>query len=147
MEALRAILKHADQYGLRYIFVRDRYYEPLLAFAGWRQTEIYDNGATALWTKDDVPPAKHIDFGNAVPPVWQGVMWGLVPVGCQPVCDLRVVASGAAPARRRQSSFLVVQATRDFTAGGAVAMNKLLPVLLIVLAAALVAAATMHSSR
>jgi hypothetical protein len=81
MEALRAILKHADQYGLRYIFVRDRYYEPLLAFAGWRQTEIYDNGATALWTKDDVPPAKHIDFGNAVPPAWQGVMWGLVPVG------------------------------------------------------------------
>jgi hypothetical protein len=81
MEALRAILKHADQYGLRYIFVRDRYYEPLLAFAGWRQAEIYDNGATTLWTKDDVPPAKHIDFGNAVPPAWQGLMWGLVPVG------------------------------------------------------------------
>jgi len=81
MEALRAILKHADGYGLRYIFVRDRYYEPLLAFAGWRQTETYDNGATALWTKDDVPPAKHIDFGNAVPPPWQGVMWGLVPIG------------------------------------------------------------------
>jgi hypothetical protein len=81
MEALRAILKHADQYGLRYIFVRDRYYEPLLAFAGWRQSEIYDNGATTLWTKDDVPPAKPIDFGNAVPPVWEGVMWGLVPVG------------------------------------------------------------------
>ncbi len=81
MEALRAILKHSDQYGLRYIFVRDRYYEPLLAFAGWRQTEVYDNGATALWTKDDVPPAKPVNFGNAVPPVWQGVMWGLVPVG------------------------------------------------------------------
>ena len=81
MEALRAILKHSDQYGLRYIFVRDRYYEPLLAFAGWRQAETYDNGATSLWTKDDVPPAKHIDFGNAVPPAWQGVMWGLVPVG------------------------------------------------------------------
>lgn len=81
MEALRAILKHSDQYGLRYIFVRDRYYEPLLAFAGWRQAETYDNGATSLWTKDDVPPAKHIDFGNAVPPAWQGLMWGLVPVG------------------------------------------------------------------
>jgi len=81
MESLRAILKHADQYGLRYVFVRDRYYEPLLAFAGWRQAESYDNGAITLWTKDDVPPAKHIDFGNAVPPVWQGVMWGVVPVG------------------------------------------------------------------
>jgi hypothetical protein len=66
---------------LRYIFVRDRYYDPLLAFAGWRQAETYDNGATSLWTKDDVPPAKHLDFGSAVPPRWQGVMWGLVPVG------------------------------------------------------------------
>ena len=81
MESLRAMLKHADQYGLRYIFVRDRYYEPLLAFAGWRQAEIYDNGATSLWTKDDVPPAKPIDFGNAVPLPWEGIMWGVVPVG------------------------------------------------------------------
>jgi hypothetical protein len=81
MESLRAILKHADQYGLRYIFVRDRYYEPLLAFAGWRQAETYDNGATSLWTKDDVPPAKHLNFGSAVPPRWQGVIWGIVPVG------------------------------------------------------------------
>jgi hypothetical protein len=102
MEALRAILKHADQYGLRYIFVRDRYYEPLLAFAGWRQTEIYDNGATSLWTKDDVPPAKHIDFGNAVPPAWQGVMWGLVPIGA----SLFAIFVVLLPERRRYSEAL-----------------------------------------
>jgi hypothetical protein len=102
MEALRAILKHADQYGLRYIFVRDRYYEPLLAFAGWRQTEIYDNGATSLWTKDDVPPAKHIDFGNAVPPAWQGVMWGLAPVGA----SLFAIFVVLLPERRRYSEAL-----------------------------------------
>jgi hypothetical protein len=102
MEALRAILKHADQYGLRYVFVRDRYYEPLLAFAGWRQAEIYDNGATSLWTKDDVPPAKHIDFGNAVPPAWQGVMWGLVPVGASLLAIFVVLL----PERRRYSEAL-----------------------------------------
>ncbi len=102
MEALRAILKHADQYGLRYIFVRDRYYEPLLAFAGWRQTEIYDNGATSLWTKDDVPPAKHIDFGNAVPRAWQGVMWGLVPIGA----SLFAIFVVLLPERRRYSEAL-----------------------------------------
>ena len=34
MESLSAMLKHANQYGLKYAFVRDRYYEPLLAFAG-----------------------------------------------------------------------------------------------------------------
>ena len=102
MEALRAILKHADRYGLRYVFVRDRYYEPLLAFAGWRQSEIYDNGATSLWTKDDVPPAKHIDFGNAVPPAWQGIMWGLVPVGA----SLFAIFVVLLPERRRRSETL-----------------------------------------
>jgi hypothetical protein len=92
MEALRAILKHADQYGLRYIFVRDRFYEPLLAFAGWRQTESYDNGAVTLWTKEDVPPAQRIDFGpGVVPPEWQGVMWGVLPVGIS-LCAIFVVA-------------------------------------------------------
>ncbi len=99
MEALRAILKHADKYGLRYIFVRDRYYEPLLAFAGWRPTETYDYGATTLWTKDDVPPAKPINFGNAVPPVWQGVMWGLVPMGA----SLFAIFIVCLPERRRRA--------------------------------------------
>jgi hypothetical protein len=80
MEALRAVLKHADQYGLRYIFVRDRYYEPLLAFAGWRPSETYDNGAVTLWTKDTVPPAKHLDFGSIVPSPTLGLMWGILPM-------------------------------------------------------------------
>ncbi len=80
MEALRAVLKHASQYGLRYIFVRDRYYEPLLAFAGWRQAETYDDGLVTLWTKDDVPPARKLDFGGWVPPRWQCVLWGILPI-------------------------------------------------------------------
>jgi len=80
MEALRAILKHADQYGLRYVFVHDRYYEPLLAFAGWRQAETYDDGLITLWSKDDVPPARKLDFGTFVPPAWQGIMWGILPM-------------------------------------------------------------------
>lgn len=81
MESLRAVLKHANQYGLKYVFVRDRFYEPLLAFAGWRQAEVYDNGAVTLWTKDDVPPARKLEFGAAPPPAWQGLMWGILPVG------------------------------------------------------------------
>ncbi|MBV8207970.1 MAG: hypothetical protein JO041_14375 [Acidobacteria bacterium] len=81
MDSLRAVLKHANQYGLKYIFVRDRFYEPLLAFAGWRQAESYDNGSVTLWTKEDVPPAHKLEFGAAPPPAWQGVMWGILPVG------------------------------------------------------------------
>ncbi len=76
MEALRSILKHADQYGLKYIFVHDPYYEPLLAFAGWRKTEVYDRGSVALWVKDGIPPAHKTDYGSP-PTEIQGLLWGL----------------------------------------------------------------------
>jgi hypothetical protein len=97
MESLRAMLKHSNQYGLRFIFVRDPYYEPLLAFTGWRKTEVYDNGGVTLWTKDDVPPAKPMDFGDK-PPAWQGVMWGIFPIGSS---ILAIFAILALPDRRR----------------------------------------------
>ena len=80
MESLRAVLKHANQYGLKYIFVRDRYYEPLLAFAGWREAETYDNGNVTLWTKEDVPPAKRLEFVGFMPSASEGILWGILPV-------------------------------------------------------------------
>ena len=97
MEALRSMLKHANQYGLKYVFVRDRYYEPLLAFAGWRQAEVYDNGNVTLWVKDDVPPARKLDFGVTVP-AWQGLMWGTLPMLSSLFAIFLVVAL---PERRR----------------------------------------------
>lgn len=80
MESLRAMLKHAPQYGLRYIFIRDRYYEPIVIFGGWRKIETYDNGLITAWERDDIPPATKIE-SNAVPPAWQGIAWGIFPVG------------------------------------------------------------------
>jgi hypothetical protein len=81
IEALRSMLKHADHYGLKYIFVRDRYYEPLLAFAGWRQAEVYDNGNVTLWTKEDVPPAHKITPPpGAVPTTFESLLWGTLPM-------------------------------------------------------------------
>jgi hypothetical protein len=79
MESLRAVLKHANNYGLKYIFVRDRYYEPLLAFAGWRQAESYDNGNVTLWSKEDVPTARPM-VEKSVLPAWQRYIWGIVPM-------------------------------------------------------------------
>ena len=82
MEALRSMLKHADHYGLKYIFVRDRYYEPLLAFAGWRPAEVYNNGNVTLWSKDDVPPAHKITPPpGAVPSKLESLLWGTLPMG------------------------------------------------------------------
>lgn len=80
MASLRAMLEHANRYGLKYIFVHDSYYEPLLTFAGWRKTETFDNGEITAWSKDDVPPAHRIQ-SDAVPSAFMGLLWGTLPVG------------------------------------------------------------------
>ena len=80
MASLRAMLEHANRYGLKYIFVHDSYYEPLLTFAGWRKTETFNNGEITAWAKDDVPPAHPIE-SDAIPPAWMGLLWGTLPIG------------------------------------------------------------------
>ncbi len=79
MDSLRAMLRHANHYGLKFVFVHDPFYEPLLVFAGWRQVDAFDSGAITVWSKDDAPPAREIP-SDAVPPAWQGVLWGILPV-------------------------------------------------------------------
>lgn len=81
MNSLRDMLKHANRYGLKYIFVHDPYYEPLLTFAGWRKIETYGSGDITAWSKDDVPPAREI-ASDAIPARWEGLMWGILPIGC-----------------------------------------------------------------
>ena len=109
MESLRAMLKHANKYGLKYIFVHDRYYEPLLAFAGWRETETYDGGIISLWTKDDVPPARPMEVGF-VPPRWQGIMWGILPIGSS---ILALVVVLLLPDRKRMTEPLAFPAAEQ----------------------------------
>jgi hypothetical protein len=80
MASLRAMLEHANRYGLKYIFVHDAYYEPLLTFVGWRKIETFDNGAVTAWSKEDVPPAHPIQ-SDAMPTAFQGLLWGTLPMG------------------------------------------------------------------
>src|SRR5579863_2109760 len=80
MASLRAILEHSSRYGLKYIFVHDPYYEPLLTFVGWRKIETFNNGEITAWSKDDVPPAHRIQ-SDAIPPAWMGFLWGTLPIG------------------------------------------------------------------
>ena len=75
MAALRAMLEHANRYGLKYIFVHDPYYEPLLTFVGWRKIETFNNGEITAWSKEDVPPAHRIQ-SDAIPPVVAGFAVG-----------------------------------------------------------------------
>jgi hypothetical protein len=80
LDALRAMLTHADTYGLKWVFVRDRYYDPLLSFAGWRPVDSLEDKTITVWSKDGVPPATPINAPQ-VPPHWQGLMWGILPFG------------------------------------------------------------------
>jgi hypothetical protein len=80
MDSLRAMLQHGNHYGLKFIFVHDPFYEPLLVFGGWRQIENYDAGAITVWSKDDAPPARTIP-SDAIPAPWEGWLWGVLPVG------------------------------------------------------------------
>ncbi len=103
MASLRAMLEHANRYGLKYIFVHDTYYEPLLTFVGWRKTETFENGEITAWSKDDVPPAHRIE-SDAVPPAWMGLLWGTLPIGVSILAMFLVIFLPA-----RQSMRMVVE--------------------------------------
>jgi hypothetical protein len=80
LDALRAMLMHADHYGLKWVLVRDPYYDPLLSFAGWRPVDNLEDNTIVVWSKDGVPPATPVNAPQ-MPPHWQGLMWGIFPFG------------------------------------------------------------------
>ncbi len=97
IDALRAILEHADRYGIKWVFVKDPYYNPLLSFGGWRRVDSLENGSITIWTKDGVPPATRVNAPQ-MPPHWQGVLWGTLPFGSSLLALALVLLS---PARHR----------------------------------------------
>jgi hypothetical protein len=80
LDALRAILDHADHYGLKWVLVRDPYYDPLLTFAGFRHVDDLEDKTISIWSKEGAPPAVPLNT-PLIPPRWQGVMWGTLPFG------------------------------------------------------------------
>jgi hypothetical protein len=109
MDSLRAVLKHANRYGLKYIFVHDPYYEPLLTFAGWRKIETYNSGDITAWSKEDVPPARTI-ASDAMPAPWQGLLWGTLPIG---MSLLAILLELLFPERRTEFALTEVPARMD----------------------------------
>lgn len=105
MEALRMMLRHASHYGLKYIFVRDPYYEPLVNFAGWRKVESYDSGTITVWSKEDIPPARPIP-SDAMPTGIEGLLWGTLPLASS---ILAILFALMIPDRARVRSDVVVR--------------------------------------
>ncbi len=102
LDALRAILHHADLYGLKWVFVRDPYYEPLLKFSGWRQVDNLEDKTITVWSKDGVPPAMPVNAPQ-MPPHWQGILWGTLPFGSSILAMFVVLIPEKKP---REDSFL-----------------------------------------
>lgn len=99
LDSLRAMLTHADRYGLKWVLVRDHYYDPLLSFAGWRPVDKLDEETITVWSKDGVPPATRLNAPQ-MPPRWQGVLWGTLPFGSSILAILILFI----PERRRQDA-------------------------------------------
>lgn len=98
LESLRAMLRHADRYGLKWAIVRDPYYEPLLVFAGWRHVDNLDDNTITIWAKDGVPPATPMNTSQ-MPPPWEGYLWGTLPFGSSILAILVVLI----PDKRRRA--------------------------------------------
>jgi hypothetical protein len=108
LDALRAMLADADRYGVRWVFVSDHSYDPLLYFAGWRQADSLEDNTIAVWTKDDVTPATPLN-NPQVPPQWQGLMWGIFPCGSSIIAMLVLLI----PEKKRSASLVEPVLARD----------------------------------
>src|SRR5580658_1662220 len=108
LDALRAMLTHADLYGLKWVLVRDHYYDPLLSFAGWRPVDNLEDKTITVWSKDGVPPAMPMNAPQT-PPRWQGIMWGIFPFGSSLLAILVILL----PEKRRQEHRVSQPITAD----------------------------------
>jgi hypothetical protein len=99
LDALRAMLRHADKYGLKWVINRDPYYDPLLQFAGWRRVDDLENHTITIWGRDGVPPAVPLNAPE-MPPRWQGIMWGTLPFGSSILAILVLLI----PGRKREDA-------------------------------------------
>ncbi len=76
--SLQQFLTVPEKYHLKFIFSNDKFYDPMLYFAGWERVQRLDNGIL-VWQKNDVPPLPSF-LPSANIPTYQKLMWGLLPL-------------------------------------------------------------------
>jgi len=76
--ALQQFLTVPEKYNLKYIFSNDKFYDPLLYFAGWQYLQQLENGI-AIWERPDVAPLPSI-LPQKIIPDYQRMIWGIVPI-------------------------------------------------------------------
>ena len=79
LDSLRAMLDHADRYGLKWVIVRRPLLRPAPVLCRLAPGRYLDDKTITVWSKDGVPPAMPVNAPQ-MPPHWQGVMWGTLPI-------------------------------------------------------------------
>ncbi len=76
--SLQQFVTTPERYNLKFVFSNDTFYDPLLFSTGWQRLGTLRNGIV-VWERADVPPLPAI-LPTRELPVWQRMMWGLVPM-------------------------------------------------------------------
>jgi hypothetical protein len=77
--SLQQFLAVPSKYNLKFVFSNDQFYDPLLYFSGWHRVQRLDNGIM-VWEHEDIPPLPEVLPRKDIP-MWQRLMWGLLPMG------------------------------------------------------------------
>ncbi|WP_028523712.1 hypothetical protein [Runella limosa] len=76
--SLQQFLTIPEKYHLKFIFSNDKFYDPILYFAGWERLQRLENGIM-VWQKHDVPTLPSV-LPQRDMPVVQKRMWGILPL-------------------------------------------------------------------
>jgi len=76
--SLQQFLTVPHKYNLRYVFSNDKFYDPILYFAGWKKLTMLENGIH-VWERLSVAPLPVVLPKDELAR-WQKMHWGLVPV-------------------------------------------------------------------
>lgn len=77
--SLQQFLTVPEKYFLKFVFSNDKFYDPILYFAGWERVQRLENGIM-VWQKQDVPPLPTVLPKKDLPRIIK-VWWGVMPIG------------------------------------------------------------------
>ena len=97
--SLRQFMTTPAKYNLKFMLSNDAFYDPALHMLGWERLGPLPGGVT-VWQRADIPEVQP-RLPRRELPVWQRVMWALLPSGAPVLALLSLLLPrGAAPARR-----------------------------------------------
>jgi hypothetical protein len=75
--SLQQFLTTPEKYNLKYIFSKDKFYDPVLYFCGWQRLRQLENGIM-VWERLNVKPIPAILPKDNIAQ-WQKILWGIMP--------------------------------------------------------------------